>query len=106
MEGTYPYVPIGDNVRISVAIFSYLDRFTFGITADYDAVPDLDILADGIGRGVAELADHAVGLRKGRAAGQRKGRAADNRKSNSSNSSNSKSRWSGHSSAIPGWRRP
>lgn len=103
MEGTYPYVPIGDNVRISVAIFSYLDRFTFGITADYDAVPDLDILADGIGRGVAELADHAVGpgrpaqvraagLRKGRAAGQRKGRAADNRKSNSSNSSNSKSR--------------
>ncbi len=61
MEGAYPYVPIGDNVRISVAIFSYLDRFTFGITADYDAVPDLDILAEGIGRGVAELADRAAG---------------------------------------------
>jgi diacylglycerol O-acyltransferase len=53
----YPYVPIGDNLRIGVAIFSYLDRFTFGITADYRAVPqaDLDVLSRGIKRGVAEL---------------------------------------------------
>jgi diacylglycerol O-acyltransferase len=56
MEGAYPYVPIGDNVRISVAIFSYLDQFFFGITADYDAAPDVEILAEGIGRGLAELA--------------------------------------------------
>ena len=41
METVYPYVPIGDNVRISIAIFSYLDRFSFGITADLDAAPDL-----------------------------------------------------------------
>jgi WS/DGAT/MGAT family acyltransferase len=53
----YPYVPIGNNLRIGVAIFSYLNRFTFGITADYRAVPqvDLDLLARGIKRGVAEL---------------------------------------------------
>jgi hypothetical protein len=53
----YPYVPIGDNLRIGVAIFSYLDRFTFGITADYRAVPqaDLDLLAHGIKRGIAGL---------------------------------------------------
>src|SRR6185437_1763732 len=53
----YPYVPIGDNLRIGVAIFSYLDRFTFGITADYRAVPqaDLDLLARGIKLGIAEL---------------------------------------------------
>jgi diacylglycerol O-acyltransferase / wax synthase len=53
----YPYVPIGDSLRIGVAIFSYLDQFTFGITADYRAVPlaDLDILARGIKRGLAEL---------------------------------------------------
>ncbi len=55
MERAYPYVPIGDNLRISVAIFSYLDRISFGITADYTAVPDLDILTAGIGRGLAEL---------------------------------------------------
>jgi WS/DGAT/MGAT family acyltransferase len=53
----YPYVPIGNNIRIGVAIFSYLDVFSFGITADYSSVPDsdLDILTAGIGRGLAEL---------------------------------------------------
>ena len=51
----YPYVPIGNSVRISVAIFSYLERFSFGITADYDSVPDLSVLAHGIKRGLTEL---------------------------------------------------
>jgi diacylglycerol O-acyltransferase len=53
----YPYVPIGDNVRIGVAIFSYMERFSFGLTADYSAVPeaDLETLTAGIGRGLAEL---------------------------------------------------
>jgi diacylglycerol O-acyltransferase / wax synthase len=53
----YPYVPIGDNLRIGVAIFSYLDRFTFGITADYRAVPqaDLDVLTTGMRHGLLEL---------------------------------------------------
>jgi hypothetical protein len=55
MVEAYPYVPIGDNVRISIAIFSYLDRFSFGITADYSAAPDLDVLTEGIRRGLAEL---------------------------------------------------
>ena len=55
LDRIYPYVPIGDNVRISIAIFSYLERFTFGITADRDAVPDLNVLAKGIRRGLAEL---------------------------------------------------
>ena len=55
LDRVYPYVPIGDNVRISIAIFSYLERFTFGITADRDAVPDLHVLAKGIRRGLAEL---------------------------------------------------
>jgi WS/DGAT/MGAT family acyltransferase len=51
----YPYVPIGNSLRIGVAVISYLDRFSFGITADYDAVPDLRVLVRGIGRGLAEL---------------------------------------------------
>jgi len=55
MEAAYPYVPIGSSLRISVAIFSYLDTISFGVTADYDAVPDLEILIEGIGRGPAEL---------------------------------------------------
>lgn len=59
----YPYVPIGDNERISIAIMSYQRRLTFGITADYAAVPDLAVLATGIHRGVAELAGLAAPAR-------------------------------------------
>ncbi len=57
----HPYVPIGDNVRISVAILSYLGRFSFGITADHDAVPDVRVLAKGIRRGLTELEGHPRG---------------------------------------------
>ena len=58
MEAAYPYVPIGNSVRISVAMFSYLDTISFGITTDYDFLPDLDIMIDGIGHGLAELGAH------------------------------------------------
>ncbi|WP_374454326.1 wax ester/triacylglycerol synthase family O-acyltransferase [Nocardioides sp.] len=50
-----PYVPIADRVRIGVAIFSYRDTLTFGITGDYDTAPDLQVLADGIATSMAEL---------------------------------------------------
>jgi WS/DGAT/MGAT family acyltransferase len=51
----YPFVPIGDNVRISVGIFSYLDGLCFGINADFDSVPDIEVLAAGIRRGIDAL---------------------------------------------------
>jgi diacylglycerol O-acyltransferase len=51
----YPYVPIAGTVRIGIAIFSYLGRLNFGVTGDYDTVPDLDVLTDGIESGIAEL---------------------------------------------------
>ena len=34
-----PYVPIGDSVRMSVAILSYVDTVSSGITADYESSP-------------------------------------------------------------------
>jgi WS/DGAT/MGAT family acyltransferase len=55
-----PYVPIATTLRTGIAIFSYCDRVTFGVTADYDSVPDVGILARGIEEGVAELLDVAV----------------------------------------------
>lgn len=53
----YPYVPIGDHLQTGVAVFSYLDRFAFGITADYRGVPksDLRALTGGIKAGLADL---------------------------------------------------
>jgi WS/DGAT/MGAT family acyltransferase len=55
MVSAHPYVPIAGGTRISIGIFSYLDAMTFGINADFDAFPDLDVLSDGIRRGVDEL---------------------------------------------------
>ena len=54
-----PYVPIADRVRIGVAIFSYRDTLTFGITGDYEAASDLAVLADGIADSVEELVQAA-----------------------------------------------
>jgi diacylglycerol O-acyltransferase / wax synthase len=51
----YPYVPIASTLRVSVGIFSYLDQVTFGINADFDGVPDVQVLADGIREGFDEL---------------------------------------------------
>jgi WS/DGAT/MGAT family acyltransferase len=55
MVSAHPYVPIGGGTRISIGIFSYLDAMTFGINADFDAFPDLDVLSEGIRRGLDEL---------------------------------------------------
>ncbi|SRR6266702_1075190 len=55
MTALYPYVPIGNAVRLSVAILSYVDTVSFGVTADYDATPDLDTFTEGIRRSLAEL---------------------------------------------------
>jgi diacylglycerol O-acyltransferase len=50
-----PYVPLASTIRIGIAIFSYCDQITFGITGDYDTTPDLEVLAQGIADGIATL---------------------------------------------------
>jgi diacylglycerol O-acyltransferase len=50
-----PYVPIADRVRIGIAMFSYRDVLTFGVTADYDSTPDIEVLTEGITAAMAEL---------------------------------------------------
>ncbi len=49
------YVPIAGGTRCSIGIFSYLDTVTFGINADFDGYPDVDVLSGGIRRGIEEL---------------------------------------------------
>jgi WS/DGAT/MGAT family acyltransferase len=50
-----PYVPIASSIRTGVAIFSYRDQMTLGITGDYDTTGDLEVLAHGIADGFARL---------------------------------------------------
>lgn len=63
-----PYVPIATTLRTGIAIFSYCDTLTFGITGDYDSTPDLEVLARGIEDGVTELLK-AAGRVRGRPRG-------------------------------------
>jgi diacylglycerol O-acyltransferase / wax synthase len=50
-----PIPPIALQLRTGIAMLSYADMFIFGITADYDAAPDIEALAAGIENGVAQL---------------------------------------------------
>ena len=51
----FPIPPIALQLRTGIAIVSYADELVFGITADYDAAPDVDELARGIEHAVARL---------------------------------------------------
>jgi len=51
-----PVPPIALHLRTGIAMISYADQFSFGITADYDSAPDVDALARGIEDGVRRLA--------------------------------------------------
>ena len=48
MREVIPYVPIAEGVRISIGIATYNGQVAFGVTGDYDAVPDLDVLCAAI----------------------------------------------------------
>ena len=59
MLEAFPYIPLFANVRLAVAIFSYDGRLSFGISGDYDTTADLQLLCDGIERGLADLVSAA-----------------------------------------------
>jgi WS/DGAT/MGAT family acyltransferase len=51
----FPYIPIGQAIRISIGIVSYDGRLSFAATADADAVPDVADLCLGIEESMREL---------------------------------------------------
>ncbi len=55
MRELFPYVPISSTVRVGIAIYSYAEELTFGITGDYDAAADLDVLSRAIENDLARL---------------------------------------------------
>jgi diacylglycerol O-acyltransferase / wax synthase len=61
MIEAFPYVPLQGWVRVGVAIFSYDGNINFGVTGDYDTVPDLDVLCEGIEAGMSEMLKLAEG---------------------------------------------
>ncbi len=55
MVRAYPYVPLGAQMRIGIAIFSYNGDVNFGVTGDYDTTEDLDVLCRGIEEGIRQM---------------------------------------------------
>jgi diacylglycerol O-acyltransferase / wax synthase len=54
-----PFVPLAQGVRIGVAILSFNGGVRFGVTADYDTVPEVEWFCRRIEAGVADLAERA-----------------------------------------------
>jgi diacylglycerol O-acyltransferase / wax synthase len=55
----FPMVPLARGQALGVAIMSYNGKMNFGLVGCYDAMHDLDDLADDFGDSLAELADAA-----------------------------------------------
>jgi len=51
----YPVMPIGETMGLSIAVTSLAGTMAFGITADWDTLPDAPVLADAIDDSLAEL---------------------------------------------------
>ena len=55
MRAFYPVVPLAHNQALGIAIMSYDGRLAFGLLGDYDALPDLETLADDLRTAIADL---------------------------------------------------
>jgi hypothetical protein len=48
MLESFPYVPIGQGTQVGTAVLSYDGQLTFGVTADYNTLPDVSIMVQAI----------------------------------------------------------
>ncbi|MBV9472389.1 MAG: DUF1298 domain-containing protein, partial [Solirubrobacterales bacterium] len=55
LEAPYPMVPLAENTALGIAIMSYNGQLNFGLNADYDALGDLERLADELRASIEEL---------------------------------------------------
>jgi WS/DGAT/MGAT family acyltransferase len=57
LQDVFPMVPLAGNQAVCFGIMSYNGGVNFGITADYDGMPDVEELADDLQASIAELTD-------------------------------------------------
>ncbi len=59
LEDLYPVAFLPENHALAIAIMSYNGGIDFGLLGDYDAMPDIDVVAEGIAASLAELVNVA-----------------------------------------------
>jgi WS/DGAT/MGAT family acyltransferase len=80
LEDLFPLAFLPRNHALAVAIMSYNGGIDYGLLGDYDALPDIDVIADGIDASVLELLEAARARRSPDAktpAGSRKAAAGN-----------------------------
>ena len=75
LEDLFPIAFLPENHGLAVAIMSYNGAIDYGLLGDYDALPDIDVIAEGIDLALLELLDAARG--KSRRKPQRRVSAPD-----------------------------
>jgi diacylglycerol O-acyltransferase / wax synthase len=55
LREVHPVVPLAAEHSVGIAIFSYNGLVTFGVIADSESTPDIDVLTSGIEEGIDEL---------------------------------------------------
>jgi WS/DGAT/MGAT family acyltransferase len=69
----FPLAPLARRQALCIAIMSYHGKLNFGLLGDFDAMPDLEVLAQGISDSIEELrAAAGLGRRRGRRAARRR----------------------------------
>ncbi len=63
LQDLFPVAFLPDHHALAIAIISYNGALDFGLLADYDAVPDVAVIAEGIDRALAQLLAAARGER-------------------------------------------
>ncbi len=78
LEDLFPVAFLPENHALAIAIMSYNGNIDYGLLGDFDALPDIDVIADGIDLALAELleAAHGKGARP-RSRSKRAGGIAD-----------------------------
>ena len=56
LDAIYPMVPLAENTALGIAILSYNGQLNFGLVADFDALADVEVLADELRASIEELA--------------------------------------------------
>ncbi len=66
LQDLFPVAFLPEDHALAVAIMSYNGGLDYGLLGDYDAMPDIDVVADGIEASLAELLAAARARRGGR----------------------------------------